>query len=173
MKRRVFKIVLAILLALAILEILLVIRHDRHTWAAWHGVSAALLDARTVTLVEYAGKKELARATATPEEIVRLRKAISGWWYPFRGTGYLCYDSHHRIEITLADGSELNCLISFECETLLPEGESLPPASMPPHIRKPLASFFASVGMKPRPEVYKELELAEPPAEAEEKVDRP
>jgi hypothetical protein len=38
---------------------------------------------------------------------------------------------------------------------------------MPPHIYKPLASFFASVGMKPRPEVYRDLELAELAAEAE------
>jgi hypothetical protein len=167
MKKRLLKLVLATFLALVIYVIVFVVHNDRNTWTAWHGVAAALLDARTVTLVEYAGHKELTRKAATPEEILRLRKAVSRWWYPFVGTGYLCYDSNHCIEIMRVDGSELKCFISFRCETFLPAGETLPPASMPPHIRKPLASFFASVGMGPRLEVYRELELAEYAAEAE------
>src|SRR5436190_3610210 len=158
MKRGLFKLLLATFLALAILVILLVIQHDRNTWTAWHGVSTALLGARAVTLVEYVGKENVVRKKATPEEILRLRKAISGWWYPFMGTGYLCYDADHSIEIVLADGSELKFLVSFECETMLPAEESLPPAVMPPHIRKPLASFFASVEMEPMHEAYKKLE---------------
>ena len=159
MKKRLVKLLLATFLAaLVIYAIVFVVQHDRYTWTAWHGVAAALRDARTVTLVEYAGNKELARKTATPEEILRLRKAVSRWWYPFLGTGSLCYDSNHKIEIVRADGSELKCLISFRCETFLPIGETLPPASMPAHIREPLASFFGSVGMGPRLEVYRELE---------------
>jgi hypothetical protein len=167
MKKWLLKLLLATFLALVIFAIVFVVHNDRNTWTAWHGVAAALVDAKTVTFVEYVGQKELARKTATPEEILRLRKAISKWWYPFVGTGYLCYDSYHRIEIVRADGSELKCFISFRCETFLPAGEILPPASMPPHIRKPLASFFASVGMEPRLELYRELELAEFAAEAE------
>lgn len=161
------KLLLAIFVALVILVIWFVVQRDRYTWTAWHGVAAALADARTVTLVEHFGEKELTRKTATPEEVLRLRKAVSRWWYPFVGTGYLCYDSYHRIEIVRADGSELTCLISFRCETILPKGETLPPASMPSHIRKPLASFFASVGMELRPELYEELERAEFAAEVE------
>lgn len=165
MKRGLLKLLLATFLALAILVILFVVRKDRTTWTAWHGISVALREARTVTLVEHVGKNELARKIATPEEILRLRKAVSRWWYPFLETGYLCYDSHHRIEIELTDGSDIVCFVSFRCETFMAAGGKLPPASMPPHIYKPLASFFASVGMKPRPEVYRELELAELAAE--------
>lgn len=159
MKKRLLKLLLAtVLAALVIYAIVFVVQHDRYTWTAWHGVSAALRDARSVTLVEYAGARELARKTATPEEILRLRKAVSKWWYPFLGTGYLCYDSNHKIEIVRADGSELECLISFRCERVLSPGEIFPPASMPAHIREPLASFFGSVGMGPRLEIYREMD---------------
>jgi len=150
--------------------ILYIIENDRNTWTAWHRVSAALHNARTVTLVEHVGKTELARKTATPEEISRLQKAVSSWWYPFfGGVGYLCYDSNHSIRIALADGSELECAISFECERFLTDDETIPPASMPPHIYKPLAAFFASLGMKRSDEEYRKLELSQLAAESEQR----
>ena len=171
MKRRLSQFLFAAFLALATLLIAVAIKKDRATWAAWHGVSVALRDARTVTLVEFVGKKELTRKTITREEMLRLRQAISRWWHPFFGVGYLCYDSYHRIEIVLADGSELTCFISFRCETFLPSAERLPAASMPPHISKPLASFFESVGMKPRPALYQKLEFEALAEEAEANTD--
>lgn len=173
MKRRLLQFLFAALLALVILVIIAVIKNDRTTWVAWHGVSVALRNARTVTLVEFVGKQELRRKTITREEVLRLRQAISRWWYPFFGAGYLCYESYHRIEIVLADGSELTCFISFRCETLLPSGETLPTATMPPHIYKPLVSFFESVEMKPRPALYQKLELEASAADADINTDGP
>lgn len=172
MKKVFFKVLLAASCALVILVILCIIQNDRSTWTAWYRVSVALREARSVTLVEFVGKTDLARRTATSEEISRLRKAISRWWYPFFGGGFLCYNSHHRIEIVRTDGSALECFVCFECETFITDDATIPTASLPPHIYKPLASFFASVGMKPRPEVYRQLELVQLAAE-EKKPDGP
>jgi hypothetical protein len=159
MKGRLLKFLFAALLVLATLVIITIIKKDRTTWTAWHGVSVALRDARTVAVVEFVGQQELARKTCSRQEVSRLREAISRWWYPFFGSGYLCDESYHRIEMVMQDGSELTCFISFRCERMITSGETLPTAAMPLHIYKPLASFFESVGMKHTSAFYRKLEL--------------
>lgn len=165
MKRNivVVKILLALLFTTVAVVIYYLIQNDRLTWIAWNAVAKALQNARSVTLVEYARDTELARKTATPEEISQLRKAVRGWWYPFfGGIGYLCYDSHHRIEIVRSDGSILVCFVSFKCERFLTDDDRIPPGALPPHIYKPMSLFFTSMGMKRSDKEYEMLDFSGP-----------
>ena len=121
------------------------------TWLNSRRVASALDGARHVELVEFIGEVEITRRVATPDEIRRLRGAISMWPHPFdaKGLAYLCFDPHHSIEIIRSNGSRLECKICFLCkEFSLDEGPTF--ALLPSYLEGPLSSFFDSVGMSPK-----------------------
>ena len=132
---------------------------DRDAWMSAHRLSTALKNPRQVMLVEYSGDVEIARKTATPEEISRLRSAISLWPRPFLPAPSLCFEPHHRIEIQRADGSEWNTAICFLCGRFAIEEKPFL-APLPHYLADTLGPFFASVGMAPKSdEEYRFLEL--------------
>jgi hypothetical protein len=122
---------------------------DRDAWGSSRRLSAALQGARKVELFEYAGDVEIARRTATADEISQLRNAVNIWPQPFFPSGYLCFEPHHRIEIVRADGSRCISAVCFLCDKFaIDEDPYLAP--LPPYLAKSLVSFFTSVGMAPK-----------------------
>jgi len=134
------------------------VKLDRYSWATSRSLSAALQNSRSVVLVEHSGGVELARKTATPDEISRLQKVVSVWPRPFVPESYLCWVPRHSIEIVRADGSEMNADVCFSCGKFATE--DLPfVAPLPPYLGKTLATYFASVGMAPKTdEEYTKIE---------------
>jgi hypothetical protein len=136
------------------------VKRDRYSWATSRSLSAALRNSRSVVLVEHSGGVEIARKTATPDEISRLQKAISVWPRPFAPETFLCWVPRHSIEIVRADGSEVSADVCFSCGKFAIE--DLPfVAPLPPYLAKTLAPYFASVGMAPKTEEeYANIEIS-------------
>jgi hypothetical protein len=158
-------IILSVALALLLLAVLVLntgfVFFDRYAWITSRRLSAALQGARSVVLVEYTGDVEIARRTATPDEISRLRNATSVWPRPFVPEAYLCWVPHHSIEIVRTDGSEVNAAVCFLCGKFTIYDEPFV-ARLPPYLAKPLASFFTSVGMAPKTsDEYTDIEISE------------
>lgn len=159
-KRILFRALLAVLLLAFVVLICGFLFFDRDAWITSRRLSVALQNARSVVLVEYSGDIEIARKTATPDEISRLRNAVGVWPRPFVPKTYLCFVPHHSIEVVRADGSELNCAICFLCGNFAIE-ERISLAPIPPYLAKRLASFFTSVGMAPKTyDEYSNIEIA-------------
>ena len=133
---------------------------DRYSWATSRSLSGALQNARSVVLAEHSGGVQIARKTATPDEISRLQKAVGPWPRPFFPESYMCWVPRHSIEIVRADGSQVSADICFSCGKF--GIEDLPfVAPLPPHLGKTLAAFFASVGMAPKTEEeYTKIEIS-------------
>lgn len=148
-RRTLFGILATLLLLALVVVIAGLVFLDRDGWISARRLSGALHSARKVVLVEYSGDLEIARRTATADEISRLRNATSVWPRPFFPTAYLCFIPHHRIEIVRADGSEVTSEVCFLCEKFAIDNGP-PGAPLPPYLGKSLASFFTSVGMAPK-----------------------
>jgi hypothetical protein len=161
MKRIFLIIVTAIVAVAAALVIIALVQRDRYSWATSRSLSAALQNCRSVVLVEHSGGVELARKSATPDEMSRLQKAISAWPRPFFPESYACWIPRHSIDIVRADGSPVSVDICFSCGKF--GIEDLPfVAALPPHLAKSLTSFFASVGMAPKTdEEYTRIEISQ------------
>ncbi|HEX4630320.1 MAG TPA: hypothetical protein VH188_05095 [Chthoniobacterales bacterium] len=128
---------------------------ERDTWKTSSRISKALRNARSVTLVEFARQSVLARKTATPEDVVRFQHALSPWFLPYAPPGALCSVPHHRVEIVSADGTELTFFVCFLCGNFYVEPTAIDASTggavdLPPSWEKPLTSFFASIGMRPK-----------------------
>jgi hypothetical protein len=133
---------------------------DRHAWITSRKLSTALKGARSVIFVEHTADIEIARKTATPADIMRLRDAINLWPRPFVPKTYLCWVPHHSIEIVRSNGSPVNVDICFVCGKFAIEDAFVAP--LPPYLTRSLAAFFASVGMAPKDdEEYIRIEMAE------------
>jgi hypothetical protein len=165
-----FGILLVIALVVATIGINRLVFLDDDSWIAGRRLSTALRDARAVTLLEFlpyqekepTGVRILARKEATPEEISRLREATRLWFLPFLPYPFLCYTPRHSIEITEGNGVQTTVDICFSCEKFLVVGEGHL-AELPPNLKKSLAMFFTSVGMKPKTEdEYSALERVSP-----------
>jgi hypothetical protein len=149
MKKMVFRSLLILpLLAITVLGAGFVYL-DRDAWLSSRRLSTALDGARKVVLVEYSGDVEIARKTATSDEISQLRNATSTWPRPFFPSGYLCFEPHHRIEIVRADGSQWISAVCFLCDKFALDEEPFL-APLPPYLAKSLSTFFTSVGMAPK-----------------------
>src|SRR2546423_7174820 len=160
MKRPLFRLLVAVLLLALVLGITRIVFLDRDAWICSRRISTALKGARTVTLTEYVPGKLIARKTATPDEIARLRSAASKWFRPFRPDVSVCWEPHHSVEIVRADGSEVTVEICFLCGKFgfLSDDESVVP--IPPSVNQSLTAFFTSIGM--RPKSYEEYLAMEP-----------
>ena|SRR2546423_2577507 len=157
----IFIVALTLLLLAAVVLIAGFAFFDRDAWITSRRLSTALQGARSVVLVEYTGDVEIARRTTTPDEVSRLRKAISVWPRPFIPETYLCWVPHHSIEIVRADGSKVNADVCFLCGKFTIENVPFV-APLPPYLAKPLASFFTSVGMAPKTsDKYIDIEISE------------
>src|SRR5436190_7644888 len=149
MKRIVLIILTVIVVLAAALVVRAFVRRDRYSWATSRSLSVALQNSHGVVLVEHSTGVEIARKTATPEEISRLQKAISVWPRPFVPEIYSCWVPRHSIEIVRADGSQVSADVCFSCGKF--GIEDLPfVAPLPPYLGKTLATYFASVGMAPK-----------------------
>jgi hypothetical protein len=153
------KVVFSMLSIVIILAIGVLILVDRQAWICGRRLSEALQDGETVTLVECAGDKEIARKIATASEIYQLRRALSSWWHPFFPPSItFSFVPNHRIEVVQRDGSKVSGSISFVCEQFLIDDETVA-APLPPHLHKSLSSVFISAGMAPKTyDQYKALE---------------
>jgi hypothetical protein len=169
----IFKVALALPLTALVVLIAGFVIFDRDAWITSRRLSAALQNARSVVLVEYSGDIEIARKTATPDDISQLRNATSVWHRPFIPKTYLCFIPHHSIEIVRADGSELNCAICFLCGKFAIE-ERISLAPIPPYLAKPLVSFFTSMGMAPKTsDEYADIEISEHRRRSEQATNQP
>jgi hypothetical protein len=141
-----------------------VIYLDHFTWAASRRLARGLDGAQEVVLIEYADKVEITRKVAIAEEISRLRRSITTWPRPFFSGGSLCFLAHHTIELHSADRPTVEVRVCFLCEQLsFDDGThtngGITFAPLPPYMADPLAAFFTSVGMSPKPmKEYDEIE---------------
>jgi hypothetical protein len=158
------KVVIALVMVAVLLAVLArtsgLVFYDRYARTISRNLSNALEGARSVVLVEHTAGIEIARRIATPDEISRLRRVISVWPRPFIREAYLCWVPHHSIEIVRVDGSQVNADVCFVCGKFTIEDVPFV-APLPPYLAKPLASFFASVGMAPKSDdEYASIELS-------------
>src|SRR5262245_595500 len=113
------KILIAILVAMVLVPIIFIVGRllylDSDILKGSYRLSKALRNARSVTFVEYERDLLLARRAATPDDILRFRRATSPWFLPFKQGGSLCFEPHHQVEIVRADGTELKFLVCFMC----------------------------------------------------------
>jgi hypothetical protein len=151
MKKLLYKATLILLPLAAASVVALFFYLDRDAWKSSARLATALKDAREVVLVEYSGDVEIARKSATPNEISQLYNAASAWPRPFVPSGYLCFEPHHRLEVVRADGSRWIAAICFLCDKFaIDEEPYLSP--LPPSLANSLASYFISIGMTPKSE---------------------
>jgi len=153
---------------------------NAEAWSASRKLSEALQNARSVTIREYAGEKTIARKTATPEEIARLRTATGVWFCDLTPPpGALCFEPHHTVEIIGADGSQFDFEVCFLCNgfrlSKVPFREDFFYYSrLPSSWDKSLASYFASVGMTPKTwKQYDDIARTTSPADEKTRTTRP
>lgn len=160
MKKTLYRATLMLLLLVSAVVIACFVFLDRDTWTTSQKLLTTLKGARSVVLVEHTGNIEIARKTAKPDELQRLRDAVNVSPRPFVPKTYLCWIPHHTIGIVRADGSEVNVDICFTCRKFAIE--DLPfVAPLPPYLAGPLWSFFASVGMTPKTDdEYRSIEIS-------------
>ena len=131
-----------------------VIIPSQPAWNYARTLSAAMKDARAVTLVEFersfSGRVELVfqRVAATPAQMAALRSATSAWYAPIPRWKANCYNPHHRIEIVRADGSKLRFEMCFQCQNFKWGEEGL--QTLPLSWSEALKNFFTANGMAPR-----------------------
>jgi hypothetical protein len=154
-KIRILRVALLLLICVGVTALMfLVVLPTRKTWAYARWLSDAMLNARSVTIVEFERylwtDRELIfqRVEASPSQIEALRVATGGWIAMKSFLQTMCFNPHHRIEVVRADGSKLQFDICFHCNNFV-MGDSR--ASMiPASWRSGLESFFREAGMPPR-----------------------
>jgi hypothetical protein len=145
----------AVLGVIAVIATAAVLYSHSNVWPNTRRLATALDGAQKVVLLEYVEGVELARKTATPEEVSRLRRSLP--WLPhlFETAGALCFIPHHEITVQGGDGANTSFSICFSCENMMSsdgtgQESGYLYSSLPPSLRNPLASFFTSVGMPPK-----------------------
>lgn len=155
MKRRAKVILIAVLLA-GIAAMILGFRlySCRESWAVSRELSVAMKTAQSVTLVEFEGKslevrQELVfqRVPATTKQIDALKKATGPWFAPNPSEAMACFEPHHRVEVSNADGTVLQFNICFSCDNFSLGSHF---GSLPKVWIGPLRSIFTDAGMPRR-----------------------
>jgi hypothetical protein len=147
-----------------------VVSPSRNQWEQSRILSAALTNARSVTVVEFTphyfepesgtsihDEIVFQRIIATEDQIKQLRSSTGGFiTFNIIGISAGCFTPHHRVEIVKRDGSILRFYVCFECRKFrFDKGyeQSLPSPWLPR-----LRQFFTSLGMPPRTdEEYEKL----------------
>jgi hypothetical protein len=160
-KRILLGILLAAVLIWATLAIRFIVLYDYQSWITGRRASAAVRNARAVTLSEFVPGAIIAKKEAMPEEIARLRKATRFWYLPFISrNAFLCNEPHHKVVITQDNGAKITVEFCFLCEKFSIPDQELG-GNLPPHLKTSLEMFFTSVGMKPKTwKEYSEIERA-------------
>lgn len=155
MKRRAKVIRFAVLL-MAIAAVVLGFRFctSRGSWAVSRKLSDALNTAQSVTLVEFEEssvdvRQELVfqRVPATTKQIEALKKATGPWFAPIPSKSMACFEPHHRVEISKADGTILRFTLCFSCGNF---GLGSHFGSIPEVWFGPLRNIFTDAGMPRR-----------------------
>jgi hypothetical protein len=153
-----------------------------YQWWEGHKLISALMDARSVAVVEFMPQfesrpdshqlvekpdLELRRIVLAPAQIFELSRATSSFLnVSFSMSATLCYNPHHRIEIIRGDGSKFSLDICFECEKYQYAGDGMV-HNLPPAWEAALRDFFTQVGMPPHTEAeYGQLAAAKTPKAA-------
>jgi hypothetical protein len=155
-RRAAFVSTAAAVLGVAAVVVIAAVRYSHsNVWQNTRRLATALDGARKVVLLEYVEGVEIARKTATPEEVSRLRRSLPSLPHLFEMAGGLCFIPHHEITVEGTDGSNTSFAICFSCENFMSsdgtgQESGYLYSSLPPSLRRPLASFFTSVGMPPK-----------------------
>jgi hypothetical protein len=130
-------------------ELMMIARHSVRTWSASNKISRALDNAKSVVLVEYDDTGDKARVTAGPTEVAELRRATTRWLLPSVPEGFMCFESHHRVEVVRTDGSQFRLVICFGCRNFELDPPQTDIIGVPDPWRKSLIALFKSQGMNP------------------------
>lgn len=124
------------------------------SWAVSRKFLKAINAAQSVTLVEYQGESlevrqelVLRRVPASAKQIEALKKAVGPWFAPIPSEFMACFEPHHRVEMSNADGSVLRFDICFACGNFSLGSHF---GSTPNVWVRPLRDVFTGAGMPHR-----------------------